>query len=325
MTSPLADPRPVEARLRVEPYDRVAAGLVTALVLLGTADALALLIWLQPLMAPVAPRPETVWLLERVGGSDQGKESGQDKVVPGAEELMEFTEVDFEQLLEQVVEVGTTVSDQYDTAVHGVQRTGTDRQPGDPDDPGPGETSGVPPWERWELRFDADSLDDYARQLDELDIELGLIGGGYPLVDYVARFTGRPRHRRGKGADERRIYFTHADGQLNAYERRLARRAGVPVEGRIIVLFIPRELQREMLRMELRHATPRGKLAGMTKDEQSRLVARIEKTVFAARRDANGGFRFVVVSQKLRPATQNKPSSNQESSSGTPHLAQTSA
>ncbi len=325
MKTPPTDARPVEERLRVEPYDRVAAGLVTALVLLGTADALALLIWLQPLMAPVAPRPETVWLLERVGGSDQGKESGQDKGVPGAEELMELTEVDFEQLLEQVVEVGTTISDRYDTAVRGVQRTGIDGRPGDPRDAGPGGTTGVPLWERWELRFDADSMADYARQLDELGIELGLIGGGYPLVDYVSRFTDRPRHRRGKGRDEGRIYFTHADGRLNAYERRLVRRAGVPVEGRIVVLFIPRELQREMLRMEVRHASPRGKLDDMTKDEQSRLVARIEKTVFAARRDADGHFRFVVVSQKLRPATPNKPSADRESLSGTRHSSRRSA
>ncbi len=65
----------------------------------------------------------------------------------------------------------------------------------------------------WEIRFPSgNTVDTYARQLDALNIELGVIGGSDRIV-YASGFTkDKPDRREGRADDEQRFYMTWRSG-----------------------------------------------------------------------------------------------------------------
>ncbi|HHK41114.1 MAG TPA: hypothetical protein ENJ50_01745, partial [Planctomycetaceae bacterium] len=108
------DERPVEQRLQVRPYDIATSWLVALLILLGSADAIGLLLWIRPLWrGPVAAEMQPI-RIERVESQGHLAGGAIQKAVPGAEELEEFMEPDFLELLEQVTDIVTTIPSRYD-------------------------------------------------------------------------------------------------------------------------------------------------------------------------------------------------------------------
>jgi hypothetical protein len=98
--------------------------------------------------------------------------------------------------------------------------------------------------ERWEIRFPAgDTIDNYARQLDALGIELGVIGSD-ETIRYAAGFKrAKPLSRQAPGSEEQRMYMTWHTGALRDLDAGLLARAGVPTSGRIVAQFYPPELE----------------------------------------------------------------------------------
>ncbi|QDT08726.1 hypothetical protein K239x_06680 [Planctomycetes bacterium K23_9] len=147
----------------------------------------------------------------------------------------------------------------------------------------------VPRHQRWHLVFKAPHQTAYARQLDVLGIELGAFGGDLPGIDSAGDFAlgGTAKHN-GKPKTEKRLYFSWAQpSPLARYERSLLIQAGVPVAGRQVVKFIPRELENRLATMELEYAFLHGVAS----------VTEIEKTVFESQR-VGQQYRFVVTHQR---------------------------
>ncbi len=139
--------------------------------------------------------------------------------------------------------------------------------------------------QRWEIRFpNGNTPETYARQLDLLNIELGVLGGG-ERIDYASRFTKEvPDRRDGPVDDEQRFYMTWRSGAMRDLDSGLLSRAKISASGRIIAQFYPPQLEKMLADLEQRFAAPRP-------------VAQVRHTVFALE-PTDKAYEFRVVEQE---------------------------
>ena len=276
-------------QLRLTPYERVSIGLTSVLLMLGATTLLLFLLWLsrtnfvaqhpaQLAFAGVAPQT----------GAETGAIGGE-LSLPGDEEL---PDVDRPPTVMTPESIAATVESQVvaldalssDDGLDGRSR-GTEGSIGDRFGP---DTSTSDHGGRWMIRFSATSLEEYKRQLDHFDIELGIAGGGISTVDYVQGFTAKtPVLRLGQDPkQEKRLRFLYRDGPLKEADRQLARAAGINVEGRIVFQFHSQKLYETLLKLEFEKMRPRR-------------IIEVVRTVFGVRPTADG-YEFYVIEQDYR-------------------------
>ena len=137
----------------------------------------------------------------------------------------------------------------------------------------------------WEIRFPSgNTVDTYARQLDALGVELGVIGGSDRIV-YASGFTkDKPDRREGRADDEQRFYMTWRSGALRDLDSALLSRAGIPTSERIVAQFYPPTLERTLADLERKFADKRD-------------LAEVRRTVFALE-PLDKSYEFRVVEQE---------------------------
>ncbi len=280
--------------LRASRYDQVASLLLACLLVFGCITVLMFFIWLSRRILITRPAvPVTV--LEDVGGGGSGQVLGTEQQFeePSPQEASQAATtssaaVSLEQSLNAVATVVASNVQELD-AVYGSPSIGKGEGTGMGDGKGkgsggPGTLEGIPAYDRWEIRMSAANLDEYAKQLDFFKVELGVAGGGNPLVDYISKLSSaRPVVRTGDPKDEHRLRFLHRSGELRAGDRQLAERAGVKTEGRIVFQFYDQATYQQLLRLE---ATAMG----------SRRVKDVRRTVFGVKTVA-GRYEFYVIEQ----------------------------
>jgi hypothetical protein len=163
---------------------------------------------------------------------------------------------------------------------------GGGRSVGDGRVPGKGSGNGepgVPRAQRWEITFPkGNTLEEYARQLDHFGIELAAIGVTR-RIEYVSDVAQKkPKLRAGPGQDEQRLYMSWRQGDLAEADRELLEKAGVQTDGKIVVQFIPPDLENTLARLEL--------------DYRDRAATEIRKTHFALR-GTRDNYEFYVTDQ----------------------------
>jgi hypothetical protein len=283
-------PLPIPKELRVGRYERAAGALVTALIMVGTTAALLFLVWLMSVLV-FRRVPSGIQMIEYPGRGDHAEGFERDPDPPGWDEIeVELDEPQLEAALEPVTDLASQVASALDVLATDsiLSEQGTGR--GDDRPPGPlGEGEDViPPWERWEFQYSSTSIDLYARQLDFFKIELGAAGGAR-LIDYAYNLAQTPPSRRqGESKDEKRIYFTWKTGQLREFDLQLLQRAGISTGGRIIMQFIPEEVNEALHALEFENAR------GRSPKEWFR-------TIFGVRPRGNG-FEYHIIEQTFRTA-----------------------
>ncbi len=283
-------PTPSAGGLGVSRYDQVAGLLVAVLLVFGLVTFMMFLIWLSSQLFWVrAAAPVT--MLEDVGGGGSGQlQAGEREMEePNPEELQELTDPPVEQSLESIASIVNVEAVQLE-ALEGNVGLGTGEGTGTGDGKGagpggPGTSDGIPAWERWEVRMRAESDAEYARQLDFFKIELGVAGGGNPNVDYISNLSSaKPTVRHGDPKNEKRLNFLHRSGELRQADRRLAAKAGVKTDGRVVFQFYDQQTYQLLLSLE---AAKKG----------NRRIKEVLRTVFAVRGSA-GRYEFYVVEQQ---------------------------
>lgn len=116
-----------------------------------------------------------------------------------------------------------------------------------------------------------------------MGIELGVIGGGDSIA-YAGNFGKQPNSRVGPGTDEHRAYLVWRSGALANLDAALLSRAKVQAGGRLVVHFLPSELEKNLTSEEREFAAPRN-------------VAEVRRTAFAVVPDGDG-FKFRVAEQE---------------------------
>jgi hypothetical protein len=282
-----------DSSLRVSRYDQVSGLLVTVLLALGTITLLMFLIWLSSRTAWVAPAvPVTV--LEDVGGGGSGNMAPAERELlePPPEEVQDIVEPPVEASLEAISTIVSVEAPQLDAIVEAVDgSTGTGHGKGSgigdgvgPGSGGPGTSAGIPAWERWEVRMTANNDVEYARQLDFFKVELAVAGGGNPNVEYISNLSAaRPTVRIGDPKKENRLRFMHRSGELRQADRRLAAKAGVKTEGRVVFQFYDQGTYRQLLTLE-------------NQKMGQRRIREVRRTVFGVK-GTGGKYEFYVIEQ----------------------------
>jgi hypothetical protein len=276
--------------LKVSRYDRVAAWLVSLLVLVGLTATVLFIIWLTSVLV-LRRVSKPIQMIQYPGRGDHAEGFERDAEPPGLEEVdIVLEQPSLEAALEAVTNLASTVAASADTFETDSLLTSRGSGRGDSRPPGPeGEGDNVvPPWERWEIRYTTASLEEYARQLDYFGIELGAVGGS-KLIDYVYNLSRNPpSHRQGPSKEEKRVYLTWRSGTLREFDLQLLARAGVATQGRIVMQFIPEEVYNELHRLEFENAGDRPPTEWL-------------RTIFGVR-PAGRGFEFYIISQTFRSA-----------------------
>ena len=280
--------RPIRPNLQgcemeVSRYDQVASLLIALLLLVGTAVVIAFLLWLT---SQVFGSTKSVPVqLEQIGeGGGLGDSTDLDVEEVGLETDLEDPE--FKDTLEIISDaVASKTSVLEDPTFLDNLEKGVGGRKGDGRAPGFG--NGKPGKPRhWEVRFiQGNTLKTYARQLDFFKIELGVLFPGNK-VEYAYNLSNSPPARRSGPADqEQRYYLTWQQGGLEEADHELLGLAGIASEGRLVLKFIPRDLEVELVTLERERAG----------DD----VDRIRATIFQIQPEGSG-YAFHVVDQTYR-------------------------
>ena len=280
--------------LQMKSVDKVAGWLMSFVILVGIGVMVLLMIFLSRTLTFPAGEIEVVPVENVAGRGDHAEGFARDLEPPGAEEVEEMTEPTLAESLEAVTSAVTNVAASLDTLETNSAATSKGKGRGDSRPPGPlGEGDDiVPRFERWELKFAAKNLAGYSSQLDFFKIELGAMGGGVKEVEYASGFAANSNRRSAPGDQEKRLYFIwRKTGPLLQFDRQLLQRVGVQTNDRVLLKFIPKELEDRLAITELNYAK--------TKNVDS--VKKIAKTIFESRQTTSG-FEWVVLEQRYRLA-----------------------
>jgi hypothetical protein len=274
--------------LRITAYDRVASWIISLLVLVGLSVFVLFVLWISSRI--FATQVAVPILLQDIGTGEGGLAGGMELDAPSAEELGQQAELE-EPLVEKTLAmVADAVAEKLvqleDPLLSEDQLPGRGGATGRGDATGFGTGTGGGRRRHWEVRFpEGNTLETYARALDFFKIELGVLLPDNRVLYVYNLSKPRPDTRIGPADQERRYYLTWRRGSLVEADQELLRRAGVDPEGRLILKFIPAELEAQLVEMERARAGPR--------------YDRVRTTYFAVVPQGSG-FRFIVVDQVLR-------------------------
>jgi hypothetical protein len=261
-----------------------------------TASVVAWLsaVWISNQVWPVSAPAVGVEIIEIAVDSEEGM-SGDDpelgegqeitpSELPAREEELAFDEPEVAQVMSSVLEaIAEHEADFADPSrAEGTKASGRPGAPGGSGKEGTGDgSSAIPRDQRWQIIFPrGQTLSGYARMLDFLKIELGIVrDNAVRVVSGVS--LQRPIIVQG-GVDENRLYFVWTDNQRQEQDRRLLAKLGIPADGAIIAQFYPLELEEKLAQMERAFA--------------NREVEKIRQTVFSVR-PVGEGYEFFVSNQ----------------------------
>lgn len=276
-------------------YDRAMAGVIAVALMLAIACGVVTAVWAVT-RQPAPPRAVPVELIEISGGSEDGaidETLRVDSPDPETADASPADEVSSEMEIADALESVTELSDvaaepvqrQFDS---GLKNTG---QPGSASGTGRralgsgGGAAGIPREKRWFIRFAEEAdLDEYARQLDHFQIELGALLPAGELV-YLSRVSQpMPLVRRiPTGKDEQRLYMTWQGGARRFADTQLFARNGINVPAEAPVFhFYPPPVEAELAQLERAY--------------RNRPVEQIKRTYFVVI-GARNGYQFEVARQ----------------------------
>ena len=277
-------------KLRISKFDVVTSLFLSLILFIGTFVLMLFIVWL--LGGKPKPRALAPLIENPAGRGDNAEGFERDFEPPGAEEVEELLEPTLQDTIEAVTDAVSTVAATLDSMNTNATASTAGTGKGDSRPPGPeGEGDDiVPRFERWDLRFSAKNLRDYAGQLNFYKIELGAVGGDIQGVDVVNNLVGNPKSRRTPSENEKRLYFMwKSPSPLMQFDRQLLQQAGVALQSRQMLKFIPPELENQLAHTELEYAKSKG--------YQS--VTQIAKTVFESTAGGDG-YAFEVIEQRYR-------------------------
>ena len=232
--------------LRVSAYDRVASMLIALLVLIGSTVLALLIIWLT---SRVFARQDAVpVIMEQIGEGGGAMGESMEMEAPNMDE----TDLIQPELTDTLSAISDALAAQSAVLANpAIFAEMNQKGSGSGDGRMAGSGSGRPGRPRhWEVQFSDATLETYARQLDFFKIELGVLKPGNKVEYAFNLVKSRPDSRPGPADKEKRYYLTWRRGGLQEADRQLLQRAGIDSQGRLVLKFIPPELEAQLVGME---------------------------------------------------------------------------
>lgn len=284
--------------LKLTRYDITTAALLASIGMLGSALVILIAIWVASML------PTQVLLEPMMTAGDGGWEDGTENATPDvespedpstdpsvADDQSDVTEL--MEIVDPVVEVTDSAAQIVEPTAYMSERntgnpgsaTGTGGRPLGSGGPGRG---GAKREQRWFVQFaDKGNLKSYAEQLDFFGIELGVMFPAENRLVYMKDISSdRPTTREVRtGEGEKRLFMNWEGGDRKEADAELFQKAGIDASAGTVLHFYPDALEQQLARLELAYA--------------NRPSNQIRRTYFEVRR-RDGGFEFVVTSQKLK-------------------------
>lgn len=315
--------QPVKPVMRVTEYEKVSSGVILITLALAGLLVALIGMWLNVRIIEPEPPVVAVDIIAREGGYEDGDIDGTGEfnlnptdpnsaLAPGmaeqtsgaSEALSEITEAVASEVSESLSGEGSSDAIQsFDTALSApssnktatgeafeIGGTGSGGRGGSPTGngrkplgTGGGLRGGISREDRWVVRFDEGTLDEYAKQLDYFKIELGALFPDGRLVMITNISGSKPTVRETKsGKGEQRLYFRWRGGGRQKVDNDLFKKAGINSESATILHFYDPNTENLIANVEQAH--------------RNRKTTEIRKTYFAVRKEGNN-YRFVVTSQ----------------------------
>lgn len=277
-------------QLSVNTYDRTTTMIIALLVIVGMFVSGLLVIFFANKSFPTIEPIPVVPVEATSPNANQGLAEEPDP--PGIEDAPDLSEPQLQDTLDvlsnsmQDIVLSDEILDAQSEMGKG-KGLGDARMAGDGSG---GVVERVPRWERWKIRFEPDSADDFASWLDFYKIELGVLGRDN-LVHYAGSLSSSsPKIRAAPPKQENRGYTSAADGPMPRLTNELARKADIARLGNVVLLFYPfKEVESRLYILEQQWLKEKG---GGERDVNS-----IRQTTFTVIRDGSS-YKFEVIEQK---------------------------
>jgi hypothetical protein len=287
-------------RVQVSLYDRVSSMLLALLFTIGLVASVLFILWLSnKIMTPpaVAVDAEIIEVSEDGEGGGDGRPAGGSQLDTPSEEPFVGNDKETSDIQQDLNMLGAAVSsnvielddpDFVQPKRQGSFGSGGGIYGGFGDGRGMGHGPGKPGWPRhWEVMFAKNTLEAYAKQLDFFKIELGVLRPDNKIVYIFNLAKAKPDSRvvDNPAMNEKRYYLTWRTGEMQQADRELLTRAGVDPEDRLILKFLPKEVELQLMGIEraFQNATPK----------------EIRVTRFGVQSDG-AGYKFFVIEQALK-------------------------
>jgi hypothetical protein len=280
-----ADRAGPQYQLSVNVFDRTATVIVSLLIMVGAAVAFLAIVFFSNKFSSTVEPIAFVPVEATSPNANQGLADQPEP--PGAEEAPELIEPQLQDTLETLTTMSLEEALSAEEAIDAATEASKGQGLGDARQAGPGGdgvVERVQRWERWKIRFEPSSPQEFAQWLDHFDIRVGVLGSDNK-VHVAYGFTGTvevestdPAKYGGWGQT------IPVDGPMPALTRELARKSGILSRGPIILLFYPKEVENVLWLLE-KEKNPSGD------------PNKIRETVFTVTPDGSG-FKFVVIGQK---------------------------
>jgi len=285
-------------RIQVSVYDRASSMLLALLFTIGIVAVVLFILWLSNKISvkTVAVDTEIIEVSEDGEGGGDGRAAGGSQLDTPSDEPFVGHDKETTDIQENLSVLGAATSKAAELddpelvapTRHGSFGSGGGIYGGFGDGRGLGHGPGKPGWPRhWEVTFNSSTLDVYARQLQHFGIELGVLQPDNKII-YVFNLTKpKPDSRvvSNPAANEKRYYLTWRTGEMQKADRELLARAGVDPEDHLILKFLPREVERDLMAKE--------------KAENNATPKEIRLTRFGVRAEGDD-FSFYVMEQSLK-------------------------
>ncbi len=259
-------------------YDRVTSGLIASVTGALLVFGWLTLVWMtQDAYAGRVTAPiEVIDVIGGGGGSPDGTpDLIEDIPIPGAEasgqasnndtEAADYEEPSVmaspEATIDNVADIGDAEMESFDidvpNASGGAIATGRRASkigtggPGFGNGPGDG---GIRSEDRWSVIYPpGQTIDEYARQLDSLGVELGTTSGN--SLQIAAKFSSASPTKRSvlDASSEKRLFFLWQGGSRRGNDIELLKKAGIIVGNFPVFQFYPKEVENTLKQLEVKY------------------------------------------------------------------------
>ncbi len=233
-------PKPkLTVQTKTSRYDNLNAWLISLIMLFGFLFAALFLIWFTSVF-DFSRRVAGPLVVANDPGDSKPEGVADDVLEPGVEEFPEVETPQLANALEAVTDAVSSVRASLekrsgDAAVMGAGRGYGSREGG----PGSG-GDGVPEYKRWVINYEADDINEYARQLSFFNIDIAIIHQVKQDIWRVADVGGAAQViRTNREAENKTLQFTHEKASMRRWDGELSTRAGVDLSNTIQAQFYP--------------------------------------------------------------------------------------
>ena len=232
----------------VSGYDQLQAILISCIMLFGFLTTVLFLLWLTTLTGGYKPEPVIVVDILGDDGDEKPEGVADDVLEPGVEDFPEVETPQLAAALEAVTDAVSSVRASLEKRSGEASQMGKGRGSGSRDGGPGGGNGGIPDYKRWNINYESEDIDTYAKQLDFFKIDIGVVSTNTDAIQRVTNLASSPKLVPSSRAKEAKtLRFAHIKQRMRQWDQELARRAGASLENTALVQFYPPET-RQMIR-----------------------------------------------------------------------------